>query len=578
MGYLVPDAETRNPPTQARLEAIEAEAAASGWNAIVAPIRRAAIRAYEQDRFDAASAWFHVYKWAAVFSEPENRFIAGWIAAVEAGKVNYAGVAGEYHPTDKPIGLFMSPELQAWVLSNRAFSREFFSLIKPVDHLPTVLAILEGLHRRGMDKFEKYSSLALAIAVVYDVAPPPYWPHAQVTLESLPRRLPNPSEPYERLIREDMAGRTYFRISQLPADELKFVVDSAAPASELAWAETYVPYTLEQFARTYDMVGYRMDRMSSGRMVWGGIPYTLQAVRSQGGICVDQAYFATEAGKARGVPTLLFTGRGHDGRHAWFGYLDGQHQWQLDAGRYADQRLVTGSAYDPQTWMEISDQELQFLAERFRALPSFLQSQVHEEFARDFLEQGDPAASARAARTAVNYERRNVDAWEVLIAAGERMGLEPAKREAVLREAALAFTPRYPDLVYYYENRVCESLRARGETSLAHFEEEGLANRMNSDRYDLSIRKAQEILSRSIATQQVPDQIATYNALLVQFGQGAGTLFFDRIVIGFAEHLALQGMRPQAREVVERARQVLEVQPGTQVAMDMDRLMGRLQD
>ena len=44
----------------------------------------------------------------------------------------------------------------------------------------------------------------------------------------------------------------------------------------------------------------------------------------------------------------LFTGQGQDARHAWFGFLDGEHKWRLDAGRYAEQRFVTGNALDPQ--------------------------------------------------------------------------------------------------------------------------------------------------------------------------------------------------------------------------------------
>ncbi len=45
---------------------------------------------------------------------------------------------------------------------------------------------------------------------------------------------------------------------------------------------------------------------------------------------------------------------------------------------------------------------------------------------------------------------------------------------------------------------------------------------------------------------------------------------------GFAEHLALANMLPQARGAVERAREVLEIQPGTQVATEMDKLLARL--
>jgi hypothetical protein len=228
--------------------------------------------------------------------------------------------------------------------------------------------------------------------------------------------------------------------------------------------------------------------------------------------------------------------------------------------------------------MPMSDHDLEFLSERFRALPTFMLSRVNEEFASDFMAAGDPRAAARAARAAVNYERRNLDGWETLLAADAALGLGAAQREGVMREAALAFTPKYPDLVVSYVNRVCASLRARGETSLADFEERGLGERLKGDRADLAITQAASILSRSIATQSIPDQVATYNAILVQLGHGAGTMFFDQIVAAFAEHLSMANLKPDARAAVERARSALDVQPGTALAMDVDKLLAKLQD
>jgi hypothetical protein len=573
--YAIPDSETWNPPTPERLATLEGLAERTGWYSVAVPARSAAMRAYGQDRFIAADAWFNVYQWLADFSEPENMFYSNWIQSLQAENLP---VPAGYRPSDRPIGINLSNDLKHWLLSNQAFSQEFFSTITSVDNLPRVYAILEGLRRRDAAKFARYASLALALAVVYDVEPPSYWPHHQVTEQALPRKLPNPALTYEWLTHEDMLGRTYFRLARLRAEELKFVVDTAAPVSELEWSQLNVPYPLDHFEGAYSMVKYRSDRLGEDSlMTWSGQPYTLQAILQEGGICVDQAYFATEAGKARGVPTLLFSGSGQNSRHAWFGFLDAEGKWRLDAGRYADHRLVTGTAIDPQSWLVISDHDLQFLAERFRALPSFQQSSVHLEFARVFLQEGDAASSARAARKAVNYERRNLGAWEVLIAADTKLGYDPAKLESVLREAALALS-HYPDLLVWYKNRICSSLRARGETSLANAEERSIAESRKGDRADLATQQAASILARSIDTQPIPTQIATYNSIMAQFGHGAGTMFFDEVVVGFAEHLALVHMRPQAREAVERAREALEVQPGTQLALDVDKLMARLQD
>jgi hypothetical protein len=160
-----------------------------------------------QDRFVAAESWFHAYRWAALFSEPENVFIQP-VDRRDAGREapQLPGGGGRVPPSDEPIGTPPHAAVPGWLLSNEAFSEEFFSNLKPVDDLPVVFAILEGLHRSDAEKFARYPSLALAIALVYDVPPPPYWPHQQVTRGSLPRKLPKPEEPFDRLTKEDAVG------------------------------------------------------------------------------------------------------------------------------------------------------------------------------------------------------------------------------------------------------------------------------------------------------------------------------------------------------------------------------------
>src|SRR5580698_905257 len=196
MALAIPDGETLYPPTRERLEAIESQAASAGWSAQVLPLRAAAVGAYTHDRFVAADAWFHVYRWAGLFSEPENVFVQGWINAILANHLNYEGVAGQYNPTARLIGLNVSPELQDWLLSDEGFSEEFFSNVKAVDHIPNALTILNTLYRRDPAKFARYPSLALAIALVYDVPPPPWWPHFQVSPEALPRKLSKPEDTF----------------------------------------------------------------------------------------------------------------------------------------------------------------------------------------------------------------------------------------------------------------------------------------------------------------------------------------------------------------------------------------------
>jgi hypothetical protein len=372
-------------------------------------------------------------------------------------------------------------------------------------------------------------------------------------------------------VKQEQRGRTYHRLSRLGAAELKFVVDTVVPFAELEWAQGAANLPLNQLARTYTMVRYRNDRVTSQQMSWRGRSYALAEILATGGICSDQAFFASQVGKARGVPTLFIYGAGNDGRHAWFGYLDGGQKWQLDAGRYAEQRFVTGYARDPQTWREFSDHDLQFLSERFRELPSFKQSQAHEVFAAEYLAIGNGPAAGAAARRAVDFERRNQNAWELLIAAARAEGRDARTTENLMREAAIAFQ-RHADLEAHYVNRVAESLRARGEISAADAEVRRIADKNKSGRGDLSVQQARELVRRAIASQSLAEQIRAYNLAVDTYGRGAGMIFFDEVVVGFTGHLLQLNQRTEAARAVDRARRALNVQPNSQLATEFEQL------
>jgi hypothetical protein len=563
----IPAEEALDRPTPSRLAAVSAAAQREGWAAQQAGLRTAARRAYAAGQLPIADAWLTVARWAGLWGERETHFIPRWIQAVTAARVGHRNMPSHYTPRDSPLGYALSPETQAWLLGDSALSEEFFALLAPVDYLPRVFQILDELYRHDAARVRAYGHLAVAIAVVYDVPPPPDWPHGQVTAAALPRVLPSASVAFDWWTGEDRAGRTYHRLDRLPADELKFLVDAAAPPAELDWARQISDFPLSELDRAYTMIRYRMDRLTQARPMWPGPTYRLMDILREGGICVDQAYFATELGKARGVPTLFFHGAGRDGRHAWFGYLDGDNRWRLDAGRYAEQKFVTGFARDPQTWGELTDHEVQFMAERFHHLPSYSSSRIHGEFAADLLADGDAAAATVAARQAVNFERRNEAAWDTLIASTRKSTAAPTAAEAVMREAALAFQ-RYPDLEVGYVNRVCASLRARGQTSEAEAEERRLARKHQGSRTDLSVEQARAILQRAVATQPLAEQIRTYNSVVDTLGRGAGTAFFDAIVTGFVAHLGQQHQPAEARRAIERARQALN--PGANSQLDRD--------
>ncbi|MEO6873832.1 MAG: hypothetical protein ABI222_03320 [Opitutaceae bacterium] len=569
------EAEMLQPPTSARLKEFCAEAKASGWGKLTPMFHEAARHAYEKDRLPAAERWYQAYRWSALFAETEVQFIPQWIKDMEAAHTVHANLPQRYTAKKRQLGQWLSPQLQAWLVVNGKFSNDFFALLSPLDYLPDVFRILDELHQRDPARFERYANLALALAVVYDLPPPPDWPHGQASAASLPRHWPAAGDAFDWWILQDQMDRSYLRLDDLRADELKFVVDAAAPLTDLRWAQQNVDYPLNHLDKAYTLIRYRTDRADRGVYIWPNGSYTLPAILADGGICVDQAYFASEVGKARGVPTLLFLGAGMDGRHAWFGFLDRNQHWQLNAGRYDEQRFVTGFARDPQTWKEISDHELQFLSERFRSLPAYRSSRVHEVFAEDYLQAGENAVAIRAAWKALRLEPRNQEAWETVLTA-QRAQHDGAKAiEATLYQAVAAFG-NYADLEAAYSARLCQSLRGRGQLSAADFEEERILSKYRQGRSDLALAQATDHLQWILTTRPLAEAIRTYNTLVDTQGRGGGIDFFDAIVAPFALHLAHMDHAEEARAAVSRAYAMLSIPPGSQLESEFSRLFKEL--
>lgn len=565
--------ELNRPPAPARLDALVESAAREGWGGWVDPLRRAALNVYQRDA-TAAAPWYYLYRWANLFATPRSRAVQHWIKAVDAAGAGHANMAPRYELRPGSLSGELTPPLQRWLIGNPAFSQEFFATLSELDQPIEVLAILQKIHASAGPVFGDYASLALAIAVVYDVPPPPHWPHGQVNDKLLPRRLPEPVDAFNHWVRLDRGNLPLQRLRRLPASELKFVVDASAPLSELTWAQRKINPPLAELAKAYDMIRYRDDRVQKAQYSWPLADYRLETILKEGGICVDQAYFAANAGKARGVPTLLFRGAGQDGRHAWFGFL-GNSGWVLDAGRYAEQKYVAGQANDPQTWRDFTDHELLFLSERFRSAPLYQLSLVHASFAVEYLRENDHVLALRAAREAVNRERRNLHAWQVLLEVQKVAGERAPVREGTLRDAMQALQ-KYPDLERAFGQQLVESLRARGETSLASTEEQRLVRKYQVGRSDLSVLQAGEILQGSLARDDTAGRIATYRRLLESYGRGAGIDFFDKVVSPFVEHLRQLGHLPAARDALERARQTLRVEAGGQLDVEMTRLAEKI--
>ena len=222
----------------------------------------------------------------------------------------------DYTPQTGPVSLRAKEDFLAALASDPGFLREFFRLLTPDDFAPMVLTRLEQLYSAHPGRWADYRSLMLAFALVYDQRQPAFWPHAQVKQAAVQPMDESLADRLGYYIQANENRRLEFDLRRLPAEQLKFLVDAPVPRSELEWAAKNVKLRREQFDRAFSMVNYDKRRVQQGVFTWPHGRYLLGNIELQGGICVDQAYFASIAGKAKGIPTIYFAGQGTDGGHA----------------------------------------------------------------------------------------------------------------------------------------------------------------------------------------------------------------------------------------------------------------------
>lgn len=385
----------------------------------------------------------------------------------------------------------LGAEARGWLLESPRLTDNFFGLLGERDRIPEALDLLKSFRAAEPSRFPKYDSLAVAMALVWDV-PPRRVPHHQVAPEQLDGDASSPLEKFRFWVESNERKACDVDLAALGAEDLKFVVDATAPLDELRWAQRAVPFTRGNFERAYSSVRYDQKRLDLGAFSWPHNRYTLENIRKLGGICVDQAYFAAMAGKASGIPTLFFRGEGRRGGHAWFGYLRSDGRWNLDCGRYLYDRFATGTAYDAQRSEEISDHELVFLNEEFRRTPAFAESLAHLRQARVFRAANDSARALSALDAALKVCPMNLDAWKE-----KSTRIEGGELQAHLK-AMLAQFARYPDIKAAVMQQQAEIARQSGDARAAGMIEDQVVRENRAKRHDLSAEVYQRRLADAL--------------------------------------------------------------------------------
>ncbi|PTX93665.1 hypothetical protein DB345_18905 [Spartobacteria bacterium LR76] len=554
--------DLRRPPTPADRQ----QFGSAGWPAARDQLQAALLAAYApggsqrpgSTGVTAFKSWLLLWKWADLLAQPEQPF------GTQTADFQPA-------PDAKTNADLLDPTVVRDWISDEAFGAMLFSTLSPEDNATQVLKNLQDIAQASPAKFREYPALAIALAVVYDVPLPPYWPHHQVTQSLIPITNQSAAERFAYWSTANDAHDLLLDIRKLDPEQLKFLIDAPIDPAEFAWARKRVRLSRNEMPKAFSMIRYDRERLLGQQYSWTEGPYTLEEIYSKGGICVDQAYFASMVGKARGLPTLYFSGQGVDGGHAWFGYMKMDDKWELDCGRYENQNYATGEALDPQTWTPISDHELQFLAKRFRDTPLYAASQDDIMFAELFLASGQNDRALRAADSAISVCPENPDAWNEKTRILEKTQASLPVLRTHLEAAAKQFTS-YRDLRVDYQVALAKVARAQGDSTTADTLERLALSQNKKKRSDLSVGIAADRLSSLVEQKQFDEAFKEYKKQINGLGKTGGGNFFYDIVEPFAMALKGAGDDAKAENAVALARKALRPEPGGILDVDMKQL------
>ena len=406
----------------------------------------------------------------------------------------------EYFPSLTAAGTPpLPPDLVRWLCRDAPRLTQVADLLDPEDDAPGVARVLQTLYRHDPAGRDEWFALILAMAVVWD-QPRPELPLQAAPLPYAPD-LCNRYDYFRNLYASRKAKIAYARLTP---QALTFVVDTPVPVSELTWAQKNVHESLTGWADSYFKIRYDESRLRTDRLVWPHGPYTLAAIRDRGGICTDQAYFATLTARAWGIPALIFIGEGRRGGHAWFAYMKSDTQWEMDVARYAYDKYVTGYTIDPQTQLPLTDHQLEFACNRAFGLPAYRTARRFIKLAARLYQSGEPDTAWVLAREA----RRQVPLAEEAWSLQQRILIERDDARqllALLQEKANVFR-KYPDTLALIRQQEAVLQQALGKGASASATVKDAARQLQkAGRDDLasqfSLQEARDMAKRGDGTQ-----------------------------------------------------------------------------
>jgi hypothetical protein len=450
----------------------------------------------------------------------------------------------------------------------------FVEKLDPLDVKKQALQNILELARANADDLREYAALGVAFALVFDQPFPSDWPHHQVKPEAVPIGDLDVVTRFNFYVQSNRDKKLEQDLTQLTFENLKFVVDSEVKLSELAYAQQNT-ISYSEFEDAFSSIKYDLTRISPDNIAfdWGFPTYTLKDIETNGGICVDQAYYAAQLGKGRGIPTLYFHGQGSDGGHAWFGYMDRSGRWNLDCGRYENQNYPKGYALDPQTWQVIDDTRLTNFFKNGETNPNYQPAGNAIAWAR--LNAGDPSCR-KILDDARSLMPELAQTWELEGAYLENTNAADEDKKSFYQSWIDQFQT-FPGMKVEGQRLLLAVLKKENDPGVHDLEQDIILQNRSSG-FDEGIDAASTAIFDKINAGDWDNARLEYERTIRDFGdQGGGTLFYG-VISPYVEACLKNNQVKLADDALTFAEDRMTFDSGSILGEEFDHLKTRVDD
>ncbi len=452
---------------------------------------------------------------------------------------------------------------------DESISHLFVKKLDPRDNKKQALQKLILLAQANLDDLHEYAALGVAYSLVFDQAFPWSWPHNQVAQAAVPIGNFDVVERFNFYVQANRNKKTALDLTQITVENLKFLVDSEVKLSELEYAQkSHISYS--HFGDAFFSIKYDESRVKPNENIvfnWPGKTYLLSDIEKMGGICVDQAYYASILGKGRGIPTIFFHGQGTGGGHAWFGYLSSSGKWELDCGRYASQNYPKGYAIDPQTWQGIDDTVLTNLFKTGAKNSNYQSAMTALAWAR--LHVDDPSCR-QILDDARSIMPEWAGTWKMEGALLELSNVDLDQKKAFYQAWITQFTT-FPEMKVAGQQHLLAALKQANDPEAENLQRSIImANR--SEGFDLGIQGSTIGIMEKMDAKDWDGAKLDYQKAIRDFAdQGGGTLLLG-LIVPYVETCLKDGQVHQAKEGIKFTEDRMFFEPDSITARTFDDL------